>query len=131
MPIRAFRAEDAGALVAIARSCARGETDFVLVPLWETERDLFAEYERHGVAPEDHLLVAEAGDGTVVGCTGFVRRPAASAAGTRAAPSSRATRAVTAPAASCCARRSRRAARSASSWSPPRSACATAPATRC
>lgn len=81
MPIRAFRAEDAGALVAIARSCARGETDFVLVPLWETERDLFAEYERHGVAPEDHLLVAEAGDGTVVGCTGFVRRPAASAAG--------------------------------------------------
>lgn len=81
MPIRAFRSADAGALVEIARSCARGETDFVLVPLWETQRDLFAEYERHGVAPEDHLLVAEAGDGTVVGCTGFVRRPAASAAG--------------------------------------------------
>lgn len=81
MPIRAFRPEDAGALVAIARSCARGETDFVLVPLWETESDLFTEYARHGIAPEDHLLVAEAGDGTLVGCTGFVRRPDASAAG--------------------------------------------------
>ncbi len=32
MTIRAFRAEDAGALVAVAKSCARGETDFVLVP---------------------------------------------------------------------------------------------------
>lgn len=81
MPIRAFRAEDASALVAIARSCARGESDFVLVPLWESERDLFGEFQRHGVAPEDHLLVSEAGDGIVVGCAGFVRRPGASAAG--------------------------------------------------
>ena len=81
MTVRAFRAEDAGALVAIAKSCARGESDFVLVPLWESERDLFAEFERHGVAPEEHLLVSEAGDGTVVGCAGFVRRPGASAAG--------------------------------------------------
>ncbi len=81
MTIRAFQAGDAGALVAIAKSCARGETDFVLVPLWESERDLFAEFERHGVAPEEHLLVGEAGDGTVIGCAGFVRRPRASAAG--------------------------------------------------
>jgi ribosomal protein S18 acetylase RimI-like enzyme len=81
MTIRAFRPEDASALVAVAKSCARGETDFVLVPLWESERDLFAEFERHGVAPEEHLLVGEAGDGTVVGCTGFVRRPQATAAG--------------------------------------------------
>lgn len=81
MTIRAFRGEDAGALVAIAKSCARGETDFVLVPLWESERDLFAEFERHGIAPEEHLLVGEAGDGTVIGCTGFVRRPGATAAG--------------------------------------------------
>ena len=81
MTIRAFRAKDAGALVAVAKSCARGETDFVLVPLWESERDLFAEFERHGVAPEEHLLVGEAGDGTVIGCAGFVRRPRASAAG--------------------------------------------------
>jgi ribosomal protein S18 acetylase RimI-like enzyme len=81
MTIRAFRPEDASALAAIARGCARGESDFVLVPLWESERDLFAEFERHGVAPEEHLLVAEAGDGTVVGCAGFVRRPGAAAAG--------------------------------------------------
>jgi ribosomal protein S18 acetylase RimI-like enzyme len=81
MTIRAFRAEDASALVAVAKSCARGETDFVLVPLWESERDLFAEFERHGVAPEEHLLVGEAGDGNVVGCAGFVRRPGATAAG--------------------------------------------------
>jgi ribosomal protein S18 acetylase RimI-like enzyme len=81
MTIRAFRAEDAKALVAVAKSCARGETDFVLVPLWESERDLFAEFERHGVAPEEHLLVGEGGDGSVIGCAGFVRRPKASAAG--------------------------------------------------
>jgi ribosomal protein S18 acetylase RimI-like enzyme len=81
MPIRPFTPDDARALVPIARSCARGETDFVLVPLWESERDLFAEYERHGVTPETHLLVAEAGDGTVIGCAGFVRRPDAGAAG--------------------------------------------------
>jgi ribosomal protein S18 acetylase RimI-like enzyme len=81
MTIRSFRPEDASALVAVAKSCARGETDFVLVPLWESERDLFGEFERHGIDPEEHLLVNEAGDGTVVGCTGFVRRPGAGAAG--------------------------------------------------
>ena len=81
MTIRSFRPEDASALVVVAKSCARGETDFVLVPLWESERDLFGEFERHGIDPEQHLLVTEAGDGTVVGCTGFVRRPGASAAG--------------------------------------------------
>ena len=81
MPIRPFRADDASALAALSRSCARGESDFVLNPLWESERDLFAEFERHGVEPEEHLLVAEAGDGRVEGCVGFVRRPQASAAG--------------------------------------------------
>ncbi|HTY19955.1 MAG TPA: GNAT family N-acetyltransferase [Myxococcota bacterium] len=81
MPIRPFRAEDAAALAALSRSCARGETDFVLNPLWETERDLFAEFERHGVEPEEHLLVADPGDGRVEGCVGFVRRPRASTAG--------------------------------------------------
>jgi hypothetical protein len=106
MPVRAFRADDAGALVAIARSCARGETDFVLVPLWESERDLFAEFERHGIAPAEHLLVSEAGDGTVVGCAGYVRRPAVRPRAS-SARSWRATRAATARAVSCCARRSR------------------------
>jgi ribosomal protein S18 acetylase RimI-like enzyme len=81
MAIRCFRPDDAAALAALSRGCARGETDFVLNPLWETERDLFAEFERHGVDPEEHLLVAEAGDGRVEGCVGFVRRPGAMAAG--------------------------------------------------
>ena len=107
MTIRAFRPEDASALVAVAKSCARGETDFVLVPLWESERDLFAEFERHGVDPEEHLLVAEAGDGTVVGCAGFVRRPDGQRPPASCARSSHATRAATASAASCCAPRSR------------------------
>jgi ribosomal protein S18 acetylase RimI-like enzyme len=51
------------------------------VPLWESERDLFDEFARHGIDPEEHLLVGEAGDGSIVGCTGFVRRPGATFAG--------------------------------------------------
>lgn len=80
MPIRHFRPADAAALAALARSAARGETDFVLNPLWEHEDDLFAEYDRHGVDPEEHLLVAE-GPAGVEGCVGFVRRPRATTAG--------------------------------------------------
>lgn len=80
MPIRAFRSEDAAALAHLARSCAQGETDFVLNPLWEQADDLFAEFDRHGIEPEEHLLVAESLAG-VEGCVGFVRRPGASAAG--------------------------------------------------
>lgn len=80
MPIRPFRPADAPALAALARSAARGETDFVLNPLWEQPDDLFAEYDRHGVDPEEHLLVAESVTG-VEGCAGFVRRPDATAAG--------------------------------------------------
>jgi ribosomal protein S18 acetylase RimI-like enzyme len=80
MPIRRFRPDDAPVLAALARSAARGETDFVLNPLWEHEDDLFAEYDRHGIDPEEHLLVAEGGAG-VEGCVGFVRRPLATTAG--------------------------------------------------
>ena len=80
MPIRPFRPADAAALAALARSAARGETDFVLNPLWEHEDDLFAEYDRHGIDPEEHLLVAESATG-VEGCAGFVRRPEATTAG--------------------------------------------------
>src|SRR5690606_24672604 len=75
-----FRPEDAAGLAALARHAARGETEFVLNPLWEEPDELFAEYERHGVDPEDHLLVAEGTLG-VEGCVGFVRRPRATAAG--------------------------------------------------
>lgn len=80
MPIRPFRPADAPALAALARDAARGETDFVLNPLWERPDDLFAEYDRHGVDPEEHLLVAEGLLG-VEACIGFVRRPGASIAG--------------------------------------------------
>ncbi len=81
MSIRAFRADDAASLAALAVECARGEADFVLNPLWEDERELFAEFDRFGIDPEEHLLVADAGDGEVLGMVGFVRQPEATAAG--------------------------------------------------
>jgi ribosomal protein S18 acetylase RimI-like enzyme len=81
MPVRPFAPEDASALTALSAQCARGETDFVLNPLWESEEELFAEFERLGVEPEDHLLVAESGDGRAVGCVGFLRRPGATTGG--------------------------------------------------
>lgn len=80
MPIRPFRPEDAGPLAALAAACARGETGFVLQPLWEAEEELFADFERHGIEPEDYLLVADAGDGAVLGAAGFLRFPGDSAA---------------------------------------------------
>ena len=81
MGIRPFRADDAAALAALAAGCARGESDFVLNPYWETEEELFAEFDRFGIRPEDHLLVADADDGEVLGLVGFLRQPGASAAG--------------------------------------------------
>jgi ribosomal protein S18 acetylase RimI-like enzyme len=79
MEIRPFRASDAAALARLASSCARGEADFVLHPLWETEEELFAEFDAHGIDPEDHLLVADAGTGPL-GMSGFLRFPGESAA---------------------------------------------------
>ena len=81
MGIRPFRAEDAAALAALSAGCARGESDFVLNPYWETDDELFAEFDRFGIRPEDHLLVADAGDGEVLGLVGFLRQPEASTAG--------------------------------------------------
>jgi ribosomal protein S18 acetylase RimI-like enzyme len=81
MAIRPFRPEDAPALVALSAACARSEGDFVLNPYWETREELFAEFERFGIDPEEHLLVADDGDGEAVGMVGFLRRPGASAAG--------------------------------------------------
>jgi ribosomal protein S18 acetylase RimI-like enzyme len=81
MPIRAFQPQDAPALARLASECARGETDFVLNPLWENEDELFAEFNRHGADPEEHVLVADLGDGEVVGLSGFLRRPPATLAG--------------------------------------------------
>jgi ribosomal protein S18 acetylase RimI-like enzyme len=75
MPIRAFRRQDAAALAELSAGCLKGETDFVLCPLWESEDDLFAEFDRFAVAPEEHLLVAEDAGGRPAGLVGFLRRP--------------------------------------------------------
>jgi len=81
MPVRAFRPEDAPVLARISADCLHGEADFVLNPLWETEDELFAEFERHGIDPAEEVLVSEAEDGTVIGLSGFLRRPGSAIAG--------------------------------------------------
>jgi ribosomal protein S18 acetylase RimI-like enzyme len=81
MEIRRYRGEDAGELTALSATCARGEGDFVLNPLWETQAELVAEFARFGVEPESHLLVADEGDGEILGFAGFLRHPDADTAG--------------------------------------------------
>src|SRR5258705_14011101 len=82
MPIRPFRSADAPALAALAVECARGEADFVLNPIWETADELEAEFARFGIRPEEHVLVADEGDGgEVQGIVGFLRRPKDPSAG--------------------------------------------------
>jgi ribosomal protein S18 acetylase RimI-like enzyme len=81
MPIRPFHRDDAAQLASLSTSCARGESDFVLNPLWESEAELFAEFDRFGIDPAEHVLVADAGDGELDGLIGFLRRPNAGAAG--------------------------------------------------
>jgi ribosomal protein S18 acetylase RimI-like enzyme len=81
MPIRAFRVEDTGAAVRLSAACAKGEADFVLNPLWESEAELRAEFERHEIAPEQHMLVAEGMSGEILGLSGFLRFAGASEGG--------------------------------------------------
>jgi ribosomal protein S18 acetylase RimI-like enzyme len=82
MPIRPYRPKDAPSLAALAVDCARGESDFVLNPLWESAEELDAEFARFGIRPEEHVLVADEGDeGEVQGMVGFLRRPGDSSAG--------------------------------------------------
>jgi len=73
MPIRTFRPEDAPAVARLSAACAKNENDFVLNPLWETETEFRAEFERHGIRPEQHLLVAEGMSGEILGLSGFLR----------------------------------------------------------
>jgi len=79
--IRAFEKRDAPALAELSAYCGRGESDFVLNPYWETAEELFAEFDRFGITPEEHLLVADAGDGEVLGLVGFLRHPGGREAG--------------------------------------------------
>jgi ribosomal protein S18 acetylase RimI-like enzyme len=81
MEIRSLRAEDLPELVELSRDCARGEADFVLNPLWESEQECVAEFARFGIPAEEHVLVADAGLGEVLGMVGFLRRAGASEAG--------------------------------------------------
>lgn len=81
MEIRPFRREDAAPLAELSAFCARGETDFVLNPYWQSEAELFAEFDRFAISPEEHLLVADDGGGDILGLVGFLRRPGAQVAG--------------------------------------------------
>jgi ribosomal protein S18 acetylase RimI-like enzyme len=82
VPIRPYRPADAAPLAALAVECARGEADFVLNPLWETADELEAEFARFGIRPEEHVLVADEGEGgEVQGMVGFLRRPKDPSAG--------------------------------------------------
>ncbi len=81
MLIRPFRPDDAPDLAALSKACSRGETDFVLNPLWEDQAELEAEFARFGIDPLEHLLVADDGAGKAVGTAGFLRKPGATTAG--------------------------------------------------
>ncbi|MHC4218648.1 MAG: GNAT family N-acetyltransferase [Planctomycetota bacterium] len=81
MEIRPFQKSDAAAVAELSAFCGRGESDFVLNPYFESEDELFAEFNRFGIDPETHLFVSDAGDGEVLGTVGFLRAPGASAAG--------------------------------------------------
>jgi ribosomal protein S18 acetylase RimI-like enzyme len=81
MTIRLFRPGDAPAAARLSAECARAESDFVLNPMWETEEELHAEFDRHGIRPEEHLLVEDAGEGEVLGLSGFLPSYATDAAG--------------------------------------------------
>ncbi len=80
MEIRPFRKSDAAAVAELAAFCARGETDFVLNPFFESEAELIAEFDRFGIDPAEHLLVCD-GDGEVLGTVGFIRLPGSASAG--------------------------------------------------
>lgn len=81
MTTRLYRPEDAPAVARLSAACARSEADFVLNPMWETEDEMAAEFTRHGISPEEHLLVADGGAGDVLGLSGFLRSYGSEAAG--------------------------------------------------
>ncbi len=81
MGMRPFRAQDAAALAQLAAVCARSETDFVLNPMWESAEEVLGDFQRQGIDPSEHLLVAEDASGGLLGMVGFLRRPSSDLAG--------------------------------------------------
>ena len=84
MKIRPYQREDEAALAALSATCARGEGDFVLNPIWENADEFKAEFERFGIDPESHVIVAEEASGETVGsrCGFSTVRESASRKGT-------------------------------------------------
>ena len=81
MLIRPYRSQDANEVSEISATCARSEADFALNPLWESEEELEAEFARFDIDPEFHLLVADSGDGEILGFAGFLREANSDVAG--------------------------------------------------
>jgi L-amino acid N-acyltransferase YncA len=81
MEIRPYRREDEAALAGLSATCARGEGDFVLNPIWENADEFTAEFRRFDIAPETHVIVAEEAGGETIGFAGFLRRPESEVAG--------------------------------------------------
>jgi ribosomal protein S18 acetylase RimI-like enzyme len=81
MKIRPYRREDEAALAALSATCARGEGDFVLNPIWENAAEVEAEFQRFDIDPESHVIVAEEASGETVGFAGFLRQPGSEVAG--------------------------------------------------
>lgn len=81
MSLRPFRTNDAPALATLAAACARSENDFVLNPMWDAADEVLGDFERQGIDPATHLLVADDESGTPLGMAGFLRRPSDTLAG--------------------------------------------------
>lgn len=81
MEIRPYRREDEAALARLSTTCARGEGDFVLNPIWENAEEFAAEFRRFDISPETHVIVAEDAGGETIGFAGFLRRPGSEVAG--------------------------------------------------
>jgi len=81
MKIRPYRRQDEAALAGLSATCARGEGDFVLNPIWEDAAEFEAEFKRFGIDPETHVIVAEDTDGETIGFAGFLRQQESDLAG--------------------------------------------------
>jgi ribosomal protein S18 acetylase RimI-like enzyme len=80
MTVRLYQPADASAVAKLSAACTRAESDFVLNPMWETVDEFVAEFARHAIDPERHLLVSDS-DGEVVGISGFLNEYGARAGG--------------------------------------------------